>query len=196
MTTEKYITELNALLDKLSDSDRKDSVEFYKEYAEEASITTYEGMVEVFGLPQTLASNIYADSAIKQVKAENGKKGSVGKGFLIGLSALFTLPFTLPILAVGSCVIFAVFISMIGIIFSLGFSLIALGGTAISLFFRSFAFLFRWDIILWLKSLGGALIMGSVAVGSVFFIVFIAKTIIKFATIFISKFIKGSTVNE
>ena len=196
MTSEKYITELNALLSKLSEEDRKDSLDFYREYAEEAGITTYEGMTEVFGLPQTLASNIYADSAIKQVKAENNKKGSVGKGFLIGLSALFTLPFTLPILAVGSCILFAVCISMIAIVFSLGFSLLSLGGTAITLFLRSFVYLFRLDIILWLKCFGGALVMGAITVGSVLLIVFIAKTIMKFATIIISKFIKGSTVNE
>lgn len=84
----------------------------------------------------------------------------------------------------------AALISILAIGFSMGVTLLALGGTGIAVFVKSFSYLVPFAPILWLKTLGGALILISITLLITILLFFAAKFIIKFITVGISKTIK------
>ena len=197
MTIETYFTELEAALSKLSPADRQESLEFYREYAVEAGMTQYEEMAQHFGAPQALAANIYAECAAKQVqRTTTGHGGSVGKAFLIGLTALFALPMAIPALITLIAVLFALFVSVAAILFSFGTVLFSLGATAVALFLHSFTFLLPFAPALWCKSMGGALLLGAITVAAAMLLYTGIRHLLRWITLAISRHIKRRTSHE
>ena len=190
MTSDNYFDKLYACLNKLPIGEREEAVSFYKEYAEEGNLTEYQQIEERFGTPQSLAAQIYADSATKCVTHQTGEKNHIWKGFSLAVIGICTLPFSFPALMIALSIGIAALVSILAIVFSMGVTLVALGGTGIALFVKSFSFLVPFAPILWLKTLGGALILISIALLIIILLFFAAKFIIKFITVGISKTIR------
>lgn len=193
MPTDKYFKELSACLNKLSDADRLEAISFYTEYSEEAHLITYEALVQRFGTPKKLASKIYADMAVKNLEGENKK---IGKAFLLGAVALFSLPFSFPFIIAAVSILFAWSVAAVAILFSLGVTIFALIKASIWLFIKSFTFLSPFIPVLWLKALGGSLILIAVAAVILCILIFAVKLLIKLSTILMSKTVKRRTEND
>ncbi len=190
MTIDKYFDELKACLKRLPVNEREHAVNFYMEYATEAGLTEYNQMVNHFGTPHGLAAQIYAESATKQVTQEDSKKTQVIKGFTLAVAGICTLPFSFPILIIILSIGFAFLVSSVAIIFSIGVTLIALGGVGIALFIKSFTFIFPFAPILWLKTFGGSLALISITCLITILLLLGVKYIIKLVTIALTNTIK------
>lgn len=190
MTIDNYFDELYACLKRLSAEEREDAMNFYREYAAEAGLTGYHPMEELFGAPHQLAAQIYAESATKQVSQQHSPKTEVLKGLSFAIAGICTLPFSFPILMIVLSVGFAFVVSFFAIVFSIAVTLLALGGSGIALFFKSFSFLVPFSPVLWLKALGGSLALISVTGLITLILLFGVNYILRFVTIALTKVIK------
>ncbi len=185
-----YFNELYACLKQLSVEEREDAVNFYKEYVAEGGLIEYQQMKERFGTPQSLAAQIYAESATKQVTQDQSEKTKVTKGLALAIAGICILPFHFTILIVVLSVGFAFLVSFLAIIFSIGVTLIALGKSGMVLFLKSFDLLIPFSPILWLKTFGSSLILISLTCLITILLLWGIKFIIKYVTIVLTKVIK------
>lgn len=193
MSTDKYFKELAACLNKLSAEDREEAIRFYTEYLEEAQLNSYEALVERFGTPKKLASKIYADAAVKNLEGDNKK---IGKAFSFVAIALFSLPFSFPFILSAICILFAWSVAAVAILFSVGVTVFALAKTAIFLFIKSFTFLVPFAPVLWLKTLGGSLMLMGITAVILWILVLAVKLLIKLSTYLMSKMVKRRSEND
>ena len=63
MTAQQYFEELSAGLDRLDASAREDILSYYREYAQEAGLSSYEQLSEHFGAPRALCDSLCAELA-------------------------------------------------------------------------------------------------------------------------------------
>ena len=61
MTVDQYFEELSAGLDRLDAAAREDIVDYYREYAQEAGLSSYEQLREHFGTPRALCDSLCAE---------------------------------------------------------------------------------------------------------------------------------------
>ncbi len=200
MTKEQYFNELYGCLNKLSQEEINEAMNFYKEYSDEAGFDTYEEMSEHFGTPQNLASKIYADTAVKIMKnpykKSDSKKNSVGKGFLIGLAALFSLPLTFPLAIVALTLLFVLTVAIISVIFAIGFAIFAIGAAGISIFFLSFRYIIPFMPTTWLQMFGAGLFLIGITIGLLWLAFLAVKYILEFTTLLISKIVNRRINHE
>lgn len=119
----EYIQALQKLLLQLTTAEQQDVVEYYREYLQEADITTYEAAVAELGTPQTVARKVLADYSIKMTEqpasrqsAPAGTKANVKMIWLVVL-ALLSTPVTIPlILVVGALVVAAGSVVFAGVV--------------------------------------------------------------------------------
>lgn len=60
-----YLSKFNALLVQLTDDERDEVVEFYREYLLDAAIANYDDCVAELGTPKQLARKVLADYSIR-----------------------------------------------------------------------------------------------------------------------------------
>lgn len=119
-----YIQTLQRLLMQLTTAEQQDVVEYYREYLEDAGVTTYQGAVDLLGTPQKVARKALADYSIKMSDraadlgttptGKQGTKENVRMIWLIIL-ALLSSPITVPIVLV----LIAMVIAVAGVFFGL-----------------------------------------------------------------------------
>lgn len=195
MTAEQYFAELTAQLSRLTQEQRRESVSFYREYALEADLTTYEQLVGIFGTPKALAAQIYAETAEKTVSGEECK-AQIGKGFLMALAAVFSLPLALPMLIVPAALLFALLVTVFSIAVSLGATLLGLGFTAVGLFVKAFTFLAPFAPMLLLKTLGSALVLGAVTVFAGMLFYYAIRWVLRHLTILMTTYAKRRSTHD
>ena len=194
MTSERYFSELAAQLGRLPVQEREEALRFHREYAQEAGFTTYQELEDCFGSPKALASRLYAESA---VKASGEKKpGNTGKALVIGLAALFSLPVTFPLAMVILIILFVILVLILAAGFSIGVTVFSLGGAFISLATESWGYLLSFAPGLWLKFLGGAMIILAVIILIISLILFAARHILGWIGKGIAKIAERRTKNE
>lgn len=195
MTIDNYLKELSSSLKNLPKKDREEILDFYREFAEDGNMKSYEEMVERFGTPQSLSSKIYADSAIKTINSNKKENGYIGKAFIIGMAALFSLPFTFPIAVATLAIVFALLVIIITVLFSFGIVWLVLTKVAIVLFINSFIFLNPFMPGIWLKYFGASLFLFGIVIAIISGTIFVINWILKKITILVSKIVKRSTDN-
>lgn len=195
MTIDNYLKELSSSLKNLPKKDREEILDFYREFAEDGNMKSYEEMVERFGTPQSLSSKIYADSAIKTINSNKKENGYIGKAFIIGMAALFSLPFTFPIAVATLAIVFALLVIIITVLFSFGIVWLVLTKVAIVLFINSFIFLNPFVPGIWLKYFGASLFLFGIVIAIISGTIFVINWILKKITILVSKIVKRSTDN-
>lgn len=194
MTSERYFSELAAQLSRLPAQEREEALRFHREYAQEAGFTTYQELEACFGTPKALASRLYAESAVKA--SEEKGPGKPGKALIIGLAALFSLPVTFPLVLVILIVLFVVLVLILAVGFSIGVTVFALGGAFISLAAESWGYLLSFAPGLWLKFLGGAMIVLAVIIIIIFLILFAARHILRWIGAGIARIAERRTKDE
>lgn len=194
MTSERYFSELAAQLGRLPVQEREEALRFHQEYAQEAGFTTYQELEACFGSPKALASKLYAESA---VKASGEKKpGNTGKALVIGLAALFSLPVTFPLALVILMALFVILVLILAVVFSIGATVVALGGAFVSLAAESWGYLLSFAPGLWLKFLGGALIILAAIIIIISLILFAARHILGWISRGIARIAERRTKDE
>lgn len=63
MNKEEFLSRLNALLSELSDADREEAIQYYRDYLEEAGPEKEEETIQSFGSPEEVAKNIMEENA-------------------------------------------------------------------------------------------------------------------------------------
>ena len=195
MTAQQYFDELDAQLTRLSPEERQEATAFYREYAQEAGLMDYEALAERFGSPKALAAQIYAEAAEKTISGETGKP-HIGRGFLMALAAVFSLPVALPMLIVPAALLFALLVTVGSLVISLGATLLGLGVTAVTLFVKSFGFLVPFAPVLLLKSLGGALVLGAITIFAVAALYTATRWALRHLTILMTQYAKRRSNHE
>jgi len=121
----EYIQALQRLLMQLTTAEQQDVVDYYREYLQDAGITTYQGAVDALGTPQAVARKALADYSIKMNAqaaqgntqsrtARQGTKANVQMIWLIVL-ALLSTPITVPIVLVLGALLVATGAVLVGI---------------------------------------------------------------------------------
>ncbi|SMS13244.1 DUF1700 domain-containing protein [Levilactobacillus zymae] len=118
----EYIQALQKLLLQLTAAEQQDVVEYYREYLQEADITTYEAAVAELGTPQTVARKVLADYSIKMTEQPAGRQSTPAgtkanvKMIWLVILALLSTPVTIPlILVVGALVVAAGSVAFAGV---------------------------------------------------------------------------------
>jgi Predicted membrane protein len=119
----EYIQALQKLLLQLTAAEQQDVVEYYREYLQEADITTYEAAVAELGTPQTVARKVLADYSIKMTEQPAGRQSTPAgtkanvKMIWLVILALLSTPVTIPlILVVGALVVAAGSVAFAGVV--------------------------------------------------------------------------------
>lgn len=192
----EYCDQLSQCLSRMNKIDKEEAINYYTEYAIDAGFTTYEQMENHFGIPKDLAAKIYSEAAMKELEVDNKKKGSSTKALWIGLLALFSLPMAFPFAIASVAILFAFAVSFIAILFAMVVTIGSLGITAVALFVKSFNFLIPFDPLLWLKSFGGSIFLGSMVVLSLIAMFFAIRFISRTIVVMISKIVKRRTNHD
>lgn len=112
----EYIQALQRLLMQLTTAEQQDVVAYYREYLQDAGITTYQEAVAALGTPQAVARKALADYSIKLNEraadmgtTETDRQGTKENVRLIWviILALLTSPVTIPIVLVLGALIVA-----------------------------------------------------------------------------------------
>ncbi|MFB9768811.1 DUF1700 domain-containing protein [Lactiplantibacillus modestisalitolerans] len=134
-----YLDKFTALLVQLTDDERDEVVEFYREYLLDANIQEYDDCVAELGTPKQLARKVLADYSIRlneNLTAETSKKKrsqtSVRTIWLVVL-ALLSTPITIPALLVVLFALFSLAIIVVSILLTLGALVIGLTLLALAL---------------------------------------------------------------
>lgn len=125
-----YLSKFNALLVQLTDDERDEVVEFYREYLLDAAIANYDDCVAELGTPKQLARKVLADYSIRfneNLNANTSKRqksqATVRTIWLIVL-ALLSTPITIPALIVILAVFFALAVTVFAFVIAAGAILI------------------------------------------------------------------------
>lgn len=128
MNKEEYLSELNKELKKMPEEERRNAIQYYIEYFDDAGVENSERVIIELGTPKDVANQILSDYAIKMVNAPAVpfSKKSAGKLKWL-LIAILVSPIALP---VGFFIIFgAVMICGFGIgiiLATVAFALVAI----------------------------------------------------------------------
>ena len=181
----------------LTDSEQEEAVSFYQEFAEDARIVDYEEMVRRFGEPRKLAAAIYAETAGKVIRAEKDeKKEDVGRGFLMGLAALFAFPFSISAVMALSAISLALVVSLGSILLSFLVVSFAIAASGIWSLIRSFFYLIPFEAGPFLMSVGGFLILTPVGILLLRGVWIVIRKLMKIITTLISDYIQRRTNHE
>ncbi len=149
MNKETYLEELRKSLKVLPQAERDDTVEFYREYFDDAGIENETAVIEELGSPKELAKKILVDVVDKKFSSEGQdnveetdlhqegqdnkkkKENSALRTFLIAVAAILALPL--------SPVLFALFIALLAVIFSLIIVFISFIATGIGMLIAGIA---------------------------------------------------------
>ena len=125
-----YLSKFNALLVQLTDDERDEVVECYREYLLDAAIANYDDCVAELGTPKQLARKVLADYSIRfneNLNANTSKRqksqATVRTIWLIVL-ALLSTPITIPALIVILAVFFALAVTVFAFVIAAGAILI------------------------------------------------------------------------
>lgn len=125
-----YLSKFNALLVQLTDDERDEVVEFYREYLLDAAIPNYDDCVAELGTPKQLARKVLADYSIRfneNLNANTSKRqksqATVRTIWLIVL-ALLSTPITIPALIAILAVFFALAVTVFAFVIAAGAILI------------------------------------------------------------------------
>jgi len=133
----EYIQAVQKLLGQLTTAEQEDVVEYYREYLQDAGITTYQEAVDELGSPRALARKVLADYSIKLVENSHQQSRTTtqaarsnAKTIWLIILALLSTPITIPIMIVVLALAFAgvaVAGSLVVALIAVLFSIVAVG---------------------------------------------------------------------
>ena len=178
MTKEQYLSELALKLIKLPEDERKNAINYYTEYIDDAleNGKTMQDVEAALGNPNEVAANIIADYSVNRVK----EKPSLTNGLkaLIAVLGVFAFPIAAPAAIAIIVVIFALIITVFSVAFSLIMAAFGIFIAVVVLLGVSVALIFT-DPILGMATLGASLIASGV-------LIFLAYCFVKISSLMIT----------
>jgi len=138
MTKTEYLAELERRLKLLSETDRKDALEYYEEYLSDAESDDVD-IVAKLGTPNEVAAKLLVEFAARdKVEPKEKEKSGIKMAWAVIL-AIFAAPIGLPIAIALGVVAISLLVTLLALVFSFGVTGIALGGAGIA--YLVFAFI-------------------------------------------------------
>lgn len=127
-----YLTEVEAYLQALTDEERKDVLDYYSEYIDDAGLKTREEIEAKLGSPRQLSYKILADYSIKE---NDTQKASPRSNFKLVL--IIILAATSMLTLGGGIILLALLIALAAVVFALAMAALAIVVAAIVAGFAS-----------------------------------------------------------
>lgn len=109
MTRKEFMQELRSRLGRLSPDERDAACAYYEEYFDEAGPDREQDVIRELGSPQSVASRILAEHAVKAAREAPGNPGKGLSALWFVLLAVLAAPIALPaVLAIAGGIIAAV----------------------------------------------------------------------------------------
>ncbi len=138
MTRQEFMGELRERLGRLSPEERDAACAYYEEYFDEAGPDKERDVIRELGSPQSVASRILADHAVKAARESPGNPGKGLSALWFVLLAVVAAPMALPaILAIVGAIV-----AVVATLFAVGIGAIGLVIGGVALFVGGFVNLF------------------------------------------------------
>lgn len=126
MNREQYLAELERYLAKLPQDERKNAMDYYREYTAEL-MENGQDIEAKLGSPRDLANSIIGEQALYEMdNPDAGIKGRMN-GFGMAILMLFALPIGLPLALAVAAVAFALLIVIVVFVFVLALTVAIVG---------------------------------------------------------------------
>lgn len=201
MSKEEYLAELERNLRKLPEVERKEAMQYYREYLEEAGENVGE-IIEKLGSPKEVANGIIRECATKSLavvgqgtkqnteEAKERKKNSTATNVWLIVLGIFAAPIAFPLSIAIVAVLFAVFVALAALCFSVGILDVCFFVVGIVALVIGFG-LVAVSPITAVFFIGCSFFIIGFGIGAVLLTVAIIKLIIKAVTWLVSKIVKG-----
>ncbi|OQB23278.1 MAG: hypothetical protein BWY11_02002 [Firmicutes bacterium ADurb.Bin182] len=189
MNRQEFMNRLREALKKLPDNEKQAALEYYREYFDEAGPENEQQVVDSLGLPEQVAAEIYAETAIRNMEKPGSAAKKGASAVWLILLAIFASPIALPIAIALAAVLLALIVALFAIIFALFIAAIALVAAGIAApftiggFFGSFAGA--------VSGLGVSLFVIGAGVACCVFVIWVFKSAFKGIAKLFSKTITG-----
>jgi len=136
MNKKEFMGSLEKQLKYLPKEDRKDALNYYSEYIEDAGFADNEDISAKLGKPKDIAKNIIKECTQKHIDKNNEKRTARGGALVVWMTILLicsapvTLPIAIALAIVLITLIFTVFITLFAL--GLSFGICAVAGIIIS----------------------------------------------------------------
>ena len=141
MSSERYLTELSGYLNPLSKEEKKNAMEYYREYVADLEANG-ENIEEKLGSPRDLANSVLSDAALKSINDPDAKVHKKMHGCLIAILVVLALPIGVPLAIAALAVVFSIFIAALAIVFAFVVCALAFVGVGVVTIITGTGFLF------------------------------------------------------
>ncbi len=157
MNKKEYLAELERRLKTLPADERKDALEYYEGYLNDAG-RKYKQAIAELGTPKEVAAKILAESAVKESETKDSSKATGSpKTALAVVLAIFAAPIALPLAIAAFSVIFALLVTLFALI-------VAFGASGVGMLVGSLAFIPISIVTLTQNAPVGLAVLGSACV--------------------------------
>ncbi|MHA8262640.1 DUF1700 domain-containing protein [Lactobacillaceae bacterium Melli_B3] len=123
-----YLEELSYMLRSLDQSDRDETIEYYREYLEDGGFTEYNDCVRELGTPRALSKQILADHSIQNDgQGRSGNHTSNVKTTWLIILAILASPIALTVSIPALGLILGITIALAAILFAIIVTILVLG---------------------------------------------------------------------
>ncbi|WP_343342769.1 DUF1700 domain-containing protein [Terrisporobacter petrolearius] len=190
MNKQEFIKQLKIKLKKLPQDELDNAIEYYTEYFDDANIDDNVDVTKELGTPSQIASQIFADYAVKDKPSKN----NISSIWFIIL-AIFAAPIALPLTFAAIIIIGSLAFAGFMLIAALGITVLAIAFTGVVVFISSFSIISKtFAGALLIMGIGCALAGISILCVNVILSLFnwFIKLIVKLANSIIMRFSKKS----
>ncbi len=183
MTREEYLTRLQYNIASLPPLEVQNIMQYYREYFDDAGEENLYNVMQELGTPEQLAQKIRAGYSVPYPQpAKSGTNTA-----LIAVIAVLTSPIWLVAGIVAASLIFALFVIVFSVIFSVGIVGIALTGAGLFVFIMGFPTLFI-HVPTGIMLIGAGLILVAVGLLILMLLIWLFAGVIRLISYFIRKF--------
>lgn len=190
MNKQEFIKQLKIKLKNLPQDELDNAIEYYNEYFEDANIDDNVDVTKELGTPSQIASQLFADYAVKDKPSKN----NISSIWFIIL-AIFAAPIALPLTFAAIIIIGSLAFAGFMLIAALGITVLAMVFTGVVVFISSFSIISKtFAGALLIMGIGCALAGISILCVNVILSLFnwFIKLIVKLANSIIMRFSKKS----
>ncbi|MDR2156675.1 MAG: DUF1700 domain-containing protein [Clostridiales Family XIII bacterium] len=113
MNSKEYIKQLEKLLGKIPEEERRDAVAYYREYFDEAGPENEAAVMERLGSPAQIAAGIKADIAMHALDSGEVKMRGGISAVWFAVLGIFAIPIGLPVAVSGCVLVFTLLVSVL-----------------------------------------------------------------------------------
>ena len=129
MNKERFMAELERYLKGMPAQEKEDALRYYREYIEDAGFSEIDDVTDKLGDPKNVARSILNECVDKRLEEQKEKGGVKRRASALWavLLCIFAAPLAIPFIVV----VFALFITVIAVFFSIEVAFLATGGSLV-----------------------------------------------------------------